>query len=142
MDTSVPRDHTLAVPAERPRNVTRPSGTGPAESVVGDLGSVVAALRDQESFDRAQLAWLMAEAFRWGRESAENEPAPGTYRAGFEAGYNARVAEENGCYPPPKVLVLGRWYDQAVERAKADAAAWLPRPGDFKGVGSDGRVAA
>lgn len=80
----------------------------------GDLDPVVTALREQDTFDRAQLAWLMNEAYRWG--------------------YEARVDEENAAYPPPKVFTLGRWYDQALERAKADAAARIPRANDFQGV--------
>lgn len=43
------------------------------------------------------------------------------YLAGYERGYEARVAEENGAYPEPRVFAFGRWYDQALEREKADA---------------------
>lgn len=85
----------------------RPDGTSTA-----DLDPVVAALNTQEAFTREQVAWLMSEAMRWG--------------------YDARVDEENAAYPPPK-LVMGKWFDQAAERQKADATARLPRPGDFKG---------
>lgn len=74
---------------------------------------MVDALRAAQSFTREQVAYLMALAMRWG--------------------YENRVAEENDSYPPEPVFVLGRWYDQAAERQKADAAARLPRPGDFKG---------
>ncbi len=102
-------------------------------------GGVVAALASQETFTRAQVAWLMSEAMRWGYEARDEEDR------GFWAGYNARVAEENAAYPPPKVFTLGRWFDQATERQKADAAARLPRPGDFKGQSApthDAQVAA
>jgi hypothetical protein len=43
------------------------------------------------------------------------------YLAGYDRGYEIRVDEENAAYPPPKVMVFGRWYDQALEREKADA---------------------
>lgn len=43
------------------------------------------------------------------------------YLAGYDRGYQARVEEENATYPEPRVLVLGRWYNQAIEREKADA---------------------
>jgi hypothetical protein len=89
---------------------------------------VAEALRTQETFDRAQVAWLMSEAMRWGYELRDAEDC------GWLAGYNARVAEENQAWPPPKVFLLGRWYDQATERAKADSAARLLRPTDFKGI--------
>lgn len=43
------------------------------------------------------------------------------YLAGYERGYETRGDEVNAIYPPPRVLVFGRWYDQATERQKADA---------------------
>lgn len=43
------------------------------------------------------------------------------YLAGYDRGYQMRVLEENGAYPQPKVYAFGRWYDQALEREKADA---------------------
>lgn len=85
----------------------------PDNRATGDLDRVVTALRDNTTFDRAQLAWLMAEAYRWG--------------------YEARVDEENGAWPPPKVFNLGKWFDQATERQRADNAARLPRPSDHRG---------
>lgn len=88
---------------------------------------VAEALRTQDTFDRTQVAWLIAAAFQSGYELRESEDR------GWVAGYNARVAEENMAWPPPKVTVFGRWYEQATERARADAAARLPRPHDFKG---------
>ena len=72
------------------------------------------ALRTQQTFTREQVAWLMAEAMRWG--------------------YETRVDEENASYPPQRVFTLGKWFDQATERRKADASAHLSRPGDFKGA--------
>lgn len=87
------------------------------ESATPSQDPVVTALLTQETFDRAQLAWLMLLAARWG--------------------YEARVDEENSTYPPPPVFAMGRWFDQVDERRKADAAARLSRPGDFKGVGQE-----
>lgn len=82
-------------------------------SATGDQLAVVEALRTQDTFDRAQVAWLMSQAMRWG--------------------YENRVSEENGAYPPEPILVLGKWYDQAIDRQKADARLQLPRPDDFTG---------
>jgi len=83
----------------------------PVEST--QLNHVAEALRGRDMFDRAQLAWLMSVAYRWG--------------------YEARVDEENGAWPPGPIKVAGRWYEQAVEREKADATARLSRPGDYRG---------
>lgn len=95
----------------------------PQEPSVQDDGDRVAeALRTQHTFTRDQVAWLMATAMRWG--------------------YENRVAEENAAWPAPKIFTLGRWFDQATERAKADAAARLPRPGDFRGRDASSRRAA
>jgi hypothetical protein len=99
----------------------------PPHAVPGPNDPVAEALRTQETFDRAQVAWLMSEAMRWGYELRDAEDR------GWLSGYNARVAEENQAWPPAKAFTLGRWYDQSVERAKADATARLPRPTDFKG---------
>jgi hypothetical protein len=78
-----------------------------------DGDRVAEALRTVETFTRDQAIWLFQLGLRWG--------------------YETRVDEENNAYPPPKVFTLGRWYDQATERAKADAAARLPRTGDYRG---------
>lgn len=43
------------------------------------------------------------------------------YLAGWEQGDQARAAEVNAEYPPPRVYAFGRWYDQACERERADA---------------------
>jgi hypothetical protein len=101
-------------------NESSPSNGG----TIADLDPVVSALLHAETFTRGQVAWLIAEAMRWG--------------------YEARVNEENAAWPPPEIFTLGRWYTQAEERAKADAAARLPRPGDFRGREgqTDSRVSA
>lgn len=83
------------------------------DSATADLGRVVSALRTSESFSRAQVAWLMRTAWRWG--------------------YETRVDEENNSWPPPKVFNLGKWFDQAAVRQHADAVARLSRPGDHRG---------
>ncbi len=88
------------------------TGSPREPSETGD--TVAEALRTQETFTRDQATWLFQLGLRWG--------------------YEARVDEENADWPPPKVFTLGRWYDQAAERAKADAEAQLPRTGDFRGL--------
>jgi hypothetical protein len=81
-------------------------------------GSPVAeALRTCETFTRDQVAWLMAEAMRWG--------------------YEQRVDEENEAWPEASYFVAGeliRDLDRKAYREACDAAARLPRPGDFRGV--------
>jgi hypothetical protein len=63
---------------------------------------IIAKLRDPDAlFTTSEVAYLMSRAGRWG--------------------YENRVDEENGAYPEPKVVAFGRWYDQALEREKADA---------------------
>lgn len=52
------------------------------------------------------------------------------YLAGYERGYEIRGDEINATWPPEKVLVFGRWYDQATERQKWDRTAGQPRPTD------------
>lgn len=97
----------------------------PTGSATSDLDPVVTALREQDTFDRAQLAWLMNEAYRWG--------------------YEARVDEENTAYPPTGVFASGQHYrelDRKKYRDECDAAARLPRPGDFRGVAADDQRAA
>lgn len=77
---------------------------------------ILAALRENETFDRAQLAWLMALAARWG--------------------YEARVDEENAGWPEPAVFCAGdtiKAIDQRTYRAACDSAAQLPRPNDHVG---------
>lgn len=94
--------------------VTQSAPTGPPHPVAD-------ALLTQESFNREQVAWLMSQAMRWGYELRDEEDR------GWIAGYNARVAQENAAYPPPKVFSFGAWYDQALEREKADAEFRRPR---------------
>lgn len=108
----------------------------PPHKATGPNDPVADALRTQETFDRAQVAWLIAAAFESGYDLRDSEDC------GYWAGYWARVAEENATYPSGKIFTLGRWYDQATERARADAAARLARPNDFRGHGDTRQVAA
>jgi hypothetical protein len=86
---------------------------------LGDNCSVAAALREQETFTREQVAWLMSNAMRWG--------------------YEARVDEESEAWPPPKLFFAGELICSAERQARRDefdATARLPRTGDFKGRGA------
>lgn len=81
------------------------------------LNRAVEALHTQDVFDRAQLAWLMSEAFRWG--------------------YEARQDEENAAWPPASYFIAGehlRDLDRKAYRDACDQASRLPRPGDLKGT--------
>lgn len=61
-----------------------------------------AALSNPEyQFSRAEVAILIDTAFRWG--------------------YEHRVDQENGAYPPEPIVFRGQWWDQADERRKHDA---------------------
>lgn len=113
----------------------------PNNGTTGDLDRVVAALRDNTSFDREQAAWLMSQAMRWG------------YDLGYEDGQRdelalATVAAEYACDGPPfSARITERGINQRAYRAECDATARLPRPGDFQGTGrrlgkEDARVAA
>lgn len=108
--------------------------------------AVADALRTLETFTRDQVAWLMAQAQRWGYEARDAEDR------GFWAGYQARVAEENAAWPDDTVLfrhhdvVVG--INQRAYRAECDRAARVPRIGDHAGgpvrwdEANDGQVAA
>lgn len=91
--------------------------TLPDNSAAFDLDPVVTALRTQETFDRAQVAWLMAQAMRWG--------------------YEARVDEENAAWPETELVFNAGETVKAIDRKQLrnaiDAAATLPRPGDYHG---------
>lgn len=95
-----------------------------------DLERVIEALRTQGSFGRAQLAWLMHNAYRWGYEQRDTEDR------GYWAGYWARVAEENSTSPDDKVFFAGdtiRGVNQRAYRAACDRHARVPRLGDHSG---------
>lgn len=129
-----------AIPAYRTTQetslkVTEP-GPPPQHRATTEADRIAHALRTQQTFTRAQVASLIAAGMRWGSESRDEEDR------GFWAGYWARVAEENEAGPAPKVFTLGRWYEQSVERERADAAARLSRPNDFPGRNRNIRAAA
>lgn len=113
------------------------SGSSDAPGGGGDAAArLMAKLADpQATFTRDQVAWLMGAAGRWGREAVEGEPSDLTYAAGHQDGYRARCAEENAIPRDAVVSVLGRWVDQIDYRRECDAAARLPRDGDFPGKG-------
>lgn len=112
------RQDTVTVEQESRRRQTV-ADIGPSPCAVED------ALNSQETFTRAQVAWLMSEAYRWG--------------------YEARVDEENGAWPEASVFSAGETIN-AIERKQlrneADAASRLPRPGDFLGRRAAERLAA
>jgi len=64
--------------------------------------------------DEYLLAWTAG--YLAGSDRADLE-----YQAAWDAGYEQRGREVNAEYPPDKVLVFGRWYEQATERKAADA---------------------
>lgn len=54
----------------------------------------------------------------------------GGYLTGCERGYWEKTAEINRDWPPPKVRVFGRWYDQLTYRQEWDRRAAQPWPTD------------
>lgn len=75
---------------------------------------LVAALADPGyRYSGEQVAYLMAESARWGREAERETPGP--------------------AWPPEPVVLGGRWFDQADRRRRADVEARKARPGDFLG---------
>lgn len=85
------------------------------------------ALADPDaSFTRAQVAWLMSNAMRWGYEHRVDEE---------NAAHAERwpSAAEGGTRREDKVFTGGRWYSQAERRDAYYAQARKPRPGDFPG---------
>ena len=86
-------------------------------SATGDQHPVAAALRAQEWFNRAQVAWLMSQAMRWG--------------------YESRVDEENANWPDTTLRFNGTDTINAADRTRLrdeiDASARLARPGDHCG---------
>lgn len=104
------------------------------------VSRLAAALADAgHLFTAEQVAYLMATASRWGRESVEGEPSPLTYAAGLADGYRARVAEENAAYPPEPHQVTSSAGADAVRvyRRQAGVDVVEPRLDDFHGLGSD-----
>jgi hypothetical protein len=96
-----------------------------------------AARGEHVTFSPAQAAYLMGASAQWARDVADGEPSPLSYRAGFEAGYRARVAEENAAYPPPPYSLVSTAREDArrVHRIRTGADVAEPREGDFQGFG-------
>jgi hypothetical protein len=107
----------------------------PPEPQRDATAALVAKLNDPAArFNREQVAFLMATASRWGRETSEwDSPA---YRAGYDAGYWARVAEENAAYPPPRLNLAATAREDAVRvhRARMRVDERYVRENDFPGL--------
>ncbi len=108
------------------------SGDNPPQLTASTIRKAVDALNTQDSFTRTELAWFMQQAYRWGYEARDDEDR------GFWAGYNARVDEENATTSDTSLVFDGKsttdWMRRKSVRDEWDAAARLPRPGDFKGI--------
>lgn len=118
---------------------TEPSTTEPTSAA----DRMAAALRRPDSlYTQLQVAWII----QLDREARNDDPdEPGfrdlVYRSGFDAGYQARVAEENEAYRTaieldaarPDRGDLVRLAETVDARRRADRAARLPRPSDFPG---------
>ena len=101
---------------------------------------LIAKLNDPNAtFSRSQVAYLMGASGQWARDVVDGEPSPLSFRAGWEAGYRARVAEENAAYPPEPMSVLPpqRETTIAVYRGRAGVDVVGPREGDFQGLGDE-----
>lgn len=112
--------------------VTEPD---PPHEATGPNHPVAEALRTQDTFDRAQVAWLMSQAIRWG------------YDLGYEDGQRdeqalATVAAEYANTHPFSARETVASLNRRRYREQCDAAARLPRPGDFRGRGTPHRAAA
>lgn len=84
----------------------------------GSARRMAEALATAQTFTRAQMADVIARAL------ASGEPDEVTWRAGYEAGYWARVAEENAAYPgEPHVVVSGVTVRRDQVAARETAAA-------------------
>lgn len=110
---------------KREIDVTHGSGDG--------LSNMRQALTTAETFDRAQVADLISRAL------ACSEPAELIWAAAWEAGYWARVAEENAAYPPERLRLVSSAGEDAirVHRAREGVDVVEPREGDFQGIGVD-----
>ncbi len=101
---------------------------------------LVAKLNDPNArWTSGQVAYLMGVAAEWARDVIDGEPSPMAWRAGYDAGYQARVAEENAAYPPEPYRVVTSAGQDAVRvyRARESVDAPGPREGDFQGLGLD-----
>lgn len=84
-----------------------------------ELNRAAHALGTQQTFTREQVAWLMAQAMRWG--------------------YENRINDEETAWPPDDYFIAGeliRDLDRKKRRDEWYASARLPRRGDFQGCDS------
>jgi hypothetical protein len=83
-------------------------------------------------FTHAEASFILSAAEAYGRSHSGSQAM---YRAGWDAGYLARVAEENAAYPPePYGIVTTPREDMRLKRRReADVVA--PREEDFAGLG-------
>ena len=108
----------------------------PRGNATPDLDPVVAALRDRETFDRTQIAWLMSQAMRWG------------YDLGYEDGQRdelalAGVAADYAYTGSFNAEVTAREARKRAYRDECDQAARVPRTIDRRAEPPhDMRVAA
>lgn len=114
---------TYSLTQELPLTVAEPDRPHPA---TGLNDPVAEALRTQETFGRAQVAWLMSLSMGWG------------YDLGYEDGQRDELALASvaAAYSSTKTFsaeVTERGIKQRNQRREADAAARLPRPGDYRG---------
>jgi hypothetical protein len=117
----------MTTTADTPATTGEPSAIERMVTALADPGHL---------FTREQVAYLMATAARWAREVVEGEPSPLTYAAGYDAGYRARVAQENADWPPPPIYdaqAVSRWTDQVEARRQADRDARARRRDDHRG---------
>lgn len=96
----------------------------PPDTTSTPASRMVAALTDPDRlFTCGEVAYLMSVAGRWSREDADDSPSPQSWRAGYAAGYRARVDEENAAYPSAPVFAFGEWLSMAERQACRDRAA-------------------
>lgn len=107
---------------------------GPDEAVQ----RLVAKLTNPRSvYTSSQVAFLMGTAGRWAREAVDGEPSELSYRAGYQDGYRARVAEENAAYAalkPHDVVAPVREDAIRVHRARERVDERHVRDVDFLGA--------
>nr|WP_221374516.1 hypothetical protein [Actinoplanes polyasparticus] len=97
----------------------------------------MSALREHETFNRAQVAWLMAQAQRWGYDVGWEEGQLDGFVAGYqlcEDEWNAEAAGRLNAFTARDARD-GDARDWLVEQA--DLAARLPRITDRRGGAAD-----
>lgn len=98
------------------------------------LGRMSAALNNPAHlFTRDQVGYLISMILGTG------DDADLAWRAGYEAGYWARIAEENAAYPPARTNVCTTAGEDAVRvyRSRMGVDKVEPRDSDFPGLGME-----